>query len=257
MSEQLLKNVRVFREMVKRAGENPLNFREIVEKCGEMTDSDILLVSKKGKALQVYRDPARQSGLAPEWEQGVTLDEEKAAVLGGYVKTATNADLRICGVGSEENAGNNLLLPLETEKGRLGTLILCRSDRSYAEDELILAEMAALLLTKELALAIYEEDIREKKNNEIVRAAISTLSFSELAAIIHIFNELDGEEGLLIASKIADRVGITRSVIVNALRKFESAGVIESRSLGMKGTYIRILNPVLRDELAKYKRGFQ
>ena len=33
-------------------------------------------------------------------------------------------------------------------------------------------------------------------------------------------------------------VGITRSVIVNALRKFESEGVIESRSSGMKGTYI-------------------
>ena len=43
----------------------------------------------------------------------------------------------------------------------------------------------------------------------------------------------------LFASKIADRVGITRSVIVNALRKLESAGVIESRSLGMKGTYIK------------------
>ena len=60
--------------------------------------------------------------------------------------------------------------------------------------------------------------------------AISTLSFSELEAIIHIFEELDGTEGILVASKIADRVGITRSVIVNALRKFESAGVIESRS---------------------------
>ena len=43
------------------------------------------------------------------------------------------------------------------------------------------------------------------------------------------FEELDGEEGLLVASKIADQLGITRSVIVNALRKFESAGVIESR----------------------------
>lgn len=32
------------------------------------------------------------------------------------------------------------------------------------------------------------------------------------------------------ASKVVDRVGITRSVTVNALRKFESAGVIESRS---------------------------
>lgn len=47
----------------------------------------------------------------------------------------------------------------------------------------------------------------------------STLSFSEFEAIIHIFDELDGDEGILVASKIADRVGITRSVIVNALRK--------------------------------------
>ena len=67
----------------------------------------------------------------------------------------------------------------------------------------------------------------------------------------HIFNELDGTEGLLVASKIADKVGITRSVIVNALRKFESAGVIESRSLGMKATHIKILNDKLLEELDK------
>ena len=58
-------------------------------------------------------------------------------------------------------------------------------------------------------------------------------------------------EGLLVASKVADRSGITRSVIVNALRKLESAGVIESRSLGMKGTYIKIVNSKFREELAK------
>lgn len=56
------------------------------------------------------------------------------------------------------------------------------------------------------------------------------------------------------ASKIADRVGITRSVIVNALRKFESAGVIESRSSGMKGTYIKVVNDVVFDELNKMKK---
>ena len=67
----------------------------------------------------------------------------------------------------------------------------------------------------------------------------------------HIFDELNGMEGILVASKIADRVGITRSVIVNALRKFESAGVIESRSSGMKGTYIKVLNDVVFDELKK------
>ena len=85
----------------------------------------------------------------------------------------------------------------------------------------------------------------------MVRMAIGTLSYSEVEAVQQIFAELDGDEGLLVASKIADRSGITRSVIVNALRKLESAGVIESRSLGMKGTRIKILNDKFKDELER------
>ena len=80
------------------------------------------------------------------------------------------------------------------------------------------------------------------------------MSYSESEAAINILGELNGSEGLLVASKIADRVGITRSVIVNALRKFESAGVIESKSLGMKGTYIKILNEYLMEEVQKLRR---
>ena len=102
--------------------------------------------------------------------------------------------------------------------------------------------------------SVNEENEEESRKQHIVKSAISTLSYSELEAIIHIFVELDGKEGLLVASKIADRVGITRSVIVNALRKFESAGVIESRSSGMKGTYIKVLNDVVFDEIAEIKR---
>ena len=59
------------------------------------------------------------------------------------------------------------------------------------------------------------------------------------------------------ASKIADRVGITRSVIVNALRKLESAGVIESRSSGMRGTYIKVLNESVFTELESMKKKKQ
>ena len=79
------------------------------------------------------------------------------------------------------------------------------------------------------------------------------MSYSEAEAAINILSELRGNEGLLVASKIADRVGITRSVIVNALRKFESAGVIESKSLGMKGTFIKIKNEYLLDEVQKLR----
>ena len=99
--------------------------------------------------------------------------------------------------------------------------------------------------------SVNEENAEETRKVQIVQSAISTLSFSELEAIIHIFDELDGTEGILVASKIADRVGITRSVIVNALRKFESAGVIESRSSGMKGTYIKVVNDYVFTELER------
>ncbi len=40
------------------------------------------------------------------------------------------------------------------------------------------------------------------------------------------------------ASKLGGAV--FKMLIVNALRKLESAGVIESRSLGMKGTFIKV-----------------
>ena len=52
-----------------------------------------------------------------------------------------------------------------------------------------------------------------------------------------------------------DCVPVENSLLFfNALRKFESAGVIESRSSGMKGTYIKVLNDVVFDELDKIKK---
>ena len=74
--------------------------------------------------------------------------------------------------------------------------------------------------------------------------------------IIEATLELASRNGLGTVSmqQIADRVGITRSVIVNALRKLESAGVIESRSSGMKGTYIKVLNDAVFDEIEKLKK---
>ena len=123
----------------------------------------------------------------------------------------------------------------------------------YDIDDIILSEYGTTVVGLEMMRSVNEENAEETRKVQIVKSAISTLSFSELEAIIHIFEELDGNEGILVASKIADRVGITRSVIVNALRKFESAGVIESRSSGMKGTYIKVLNDVVFDELKAIK----
>lgn len=98
-----------------------------------------------------------------------------------------------------------------------------------------------------------EETAEEARSKAIVQMVISKLSYSEMEAITHIFEELNGKEGLLVASKVADRAGINRSVIVNALRKLESANVVESHSLGKKGTHIKVLNDKFLFKLEKLK----
>ena len=129
-----------------------------------------------------------------------------------------------------------------------------RCTPQYDIDDIIVSEYGTTVVGLEMMRSVNEENVEENRKVQVVKSAFNTLSFSELEAIIHIFDELNGDEGILVASKIADRVGITRSVIVNALRKFESAGVIESRSSGMKGTYIKVLNDAVFDEIEELKR---
>src|SRR5690606_6732911 len=147
--------------------------------------------------------------------------------------------------------GLTTIVPIIGGGERLGTLILSRLKDKFENDDLLLAEYGATVVGMEILHQKTEEIEEEARSKAVVQMAISSLSYSELEAIEHIFEELGGKEGLLVASKIADRVGITRSVIVNALRKLESAGVIESRSLGMKGTYIKVLNDKFLVELEK------
>ena len=194
------------------------------------------------------------------------IDELINNEVGGYVDTLLNE--RLLGVlSTKENVNletlgfehtetdryQAIITPIDIAGERLGTVFMYRKEYHYEIDDIILVEYGTTVVGLEMMRSVNEENAEETRKVSIVKSAISTLSFSELEAIQHIFDELDGSEGILVASKIADRVGITRSVIVNALRKFESAGVIESRSSGMKGTYIKVLNDVVFDELKKMK----
>lgn len=135
---------------------------------------------------------------------------------------------------------------------RLGSLIIWRNDKEFNDDDLILIEISSTVVGIQL-LNLQTENLEETiRKQTAINMAINTLSYSEMKAVAAILNELDGNEGRLTASVIADRIGITRSVIVNALRKLESAGIIESRSLGMKGTYLKVINEGIFDKLKDY-----
>ena len=129
--------------------------------------------------------------------------------------------------------------------------ITLRREKPFTDDEKLAAEIALCVCT--VLIRNREESLLAEKQRraKAVRSIINSLSFSELEAATQIFAALEKSEGLLIAGKIADKLGVARSVVTGALRKLEGANLIETRSLGMKGTYIRVKNTLLTEELAK------
>ena len=254
MSVQLLDKTRKINQLLHNNNSHKVIFNDICKVLSEILESDILVISKKGKVLGIQNrsDISEITELIVP-KVGDFIDSLLNERLLGVLSTKENVNLETLGFGEESRKYRAIITPIDIAGERLGTLFEYRSEREYDIDDIILTEYGTTVVGLEMMRSVNEESAEEARKVSIVKSAISTLSFSELEAIIHIFDELDGNEGILVASRIADRVGITRSVIVNALRKFESAGVIESRSSGMKGTYIKVVNDVVFDELAEIK----
>jgi len=166
------------------------------------------------------------------------------------------ADIALLEPDNRQKEGNEfrMTVPIMAGDILLGHMLLSRFGDPFSEDENLAFGVAVCICT----ILLRQRNARlladTRRSREVVRNLINTLSFSELEAIMGIlkeFNETGKTEGLVIAGKIADKLGFTRSVITTALKKLESAGVVETRSLGMKGTYIRVKEMLLLEEIGK------
>ena len=256
MSVQLLDKTRKINKLLHNNNSQKVVFNDICDVLGEILESNILVISRKGKVLGIKnREDIQEIKELIKDAVGGYIDNMLNERLLNILSTKENVNLVTLGFEFDDvNKYQAIITPIDIAGERLGTLFIYKNDLQYSIDDIILSEYGTTVVGLEMMRSVNEESAEENRKVQIVKSAISTLSFSELEAITHIFDELEGNEGILVASKIADRVGITRSVIVNALRKFESAGVIESRSSGMKGTYIKVLNDVIFDELKKLKK---
>ncbi len=255
----LLGKTRTINAMLQKAAGKPVNFKEMSETLSGVIEANVFVVSRRGKLLGFAINQQIENERMKQMLEDRQFPEEYTQNLFNIQETSPNLDVEseytAFPIENRELFKNGLttIVPIIGGGERLGTLILARLQASFEDDDLILGEYGATVVGMEILREKAEEIEVEARSKAVVQMAISSLSYSELEAIEHIFEELNGNEGLLVASKIADRVGITRSVIVNALRKLESAGVIESRSLGMKGTYIKVLNNKFLLELEKLR----
>jgi len=255
----LLEKTRKINRLLQRS-EN-VEYDGISRVLSNVLDANVYITNKQGKLFG--------HAFVDDFECDLMID--KVINQGGFPKHYVNwlnrmdetcANLRsksgMCayddGMKCMFNGKNTTIVPIYGVGERIGTLIIAKYDDDFTDDDLLLAEYGAAVVGMEILRDHTQKVEIEARKKATVQIALATLSYSEVEAAINILGELDGMEGLLVASKIADRVGITRSVIVNALRKFESAGVIESKSLGMKGTFIKVLNEYLLEEVQKLKK---
>lgn len=255
MSVQLLDKTRKINKLLHNNSSTKVIFNDICEVMVDCLESNILVISKKGKVLGVgICNGVREIKELVTDEVGSYIDALLNDRFLSVLSTKENVNLRTLGFEMPEIESYTAIInPIEIAGERLGTVFMYRNSPEYEIDDIIVSEYSTTVVGLEMMRSVNEESMEEQRKVQVVKSAFNTLSFSELEAIIHIFDELNGSEGILVASKIADRVGITRSVIVNALRKFESAGVIESRSSGMKGTYIKVLDSYIFDELKEIR----
>lgn len=256
MGNGILNKVRKLNWVLQESASGVFSFDDLCEILSDLLDANVYIANRRGKVIGVHYKIKIDSATIIDSETGKEkFPYEYNEALMRVEKTEANLtaeeSMEIFKYDYDTYAKLLTIVPILGGGKRWGTMLLARYKPKYNDEDLVLAEYGATVVGLEILRRKNLEIEEEERNRAVVQMAIGTLSYSEIEAVHRIFAELNGVEGFLVASKIADKSGITRSVIVNALRKLESAGVIESRSLGMKGTYLKILNSKFLEELKK------
>ncbi|HLQ39761.1 MAG TPA: GTP-sensing pleiotropic transcriptional regulator CodY [Tetragenococcus sp.] len=255
----LLEQTRKVNELLQQKNtfntDSEFPYLKMAEILGKILNSNTYIISNKGivlgytEILDVNNERIKNMFVEKQFPKSYT--DEVDLLKATAANLPIESDMTAFPVEYREFYPHGLttVVPIFGAGERLGTIILSRMNDSFDEEDLVLAEYSATVVGMQILYQHSHEIEEDIRNTTAVQMAINTLSYSELKAVQAIFDALDGDEGRLTASNIADQIGITRSVIVNALRKLESAGIIESRSLGMKGTYLKVLNHRFKEGL--------
>ncbi len=246
----LLEQIRQVKHTLLQAGEPDHLLEEGTKKIAEITGSAGFILDKKGNVLASHQGNVNLDSHLDRLVQKVSISFDSG--LPAILKTDEplineQYSPAIFDHKVEQNIAseNNILytaIPIKAGTESMAVLLLYHPGHLLKEEQLILAEVGTALISMILLQQFVGREEEDTRNKALAEGAFESLSYSEVEAIREILKNINNNESIVVASKIADGLGITRSVIVNALRKFESAGIIESRSLGMKGTLIRIKN---------------
>lgn len=255
---KLLQKVQELGQLL-RSSSNQVDFHDVAGSLSKLMFCNVYIVGRKGKILGYA---VHEHALTDEW---VHIMTEEQRFPGDFNKNLLKIDQTVSNLqdkdpfyvfSPEENESfrskNITIAPVIGTRERQGTLVFARSSKPFDDEDLVLAEYSATIVALEVVHARQEVKDQEGRLRALAHLAVDSLSFSELQAAKHLIDAVgESKDGIVVSSQIADEHGVTRSVIVNSIRKLESAGTMESRSLGMKGTHLRVLNPYVEEEITR------
>jgi len=251
MGSQILSKIRRLNWVLSETTTGALSYKDLCVILCELIDANVLVFNVKGQVLGSAYSNIEDKSTIGEMDEVENIVEDHIDRFLSITECTANlygSSIRaLLGEGYEMTEKYHTIVPIVCGGSRLGTLLLTRRETGFDDEELALGEYGATVVGLEIQRQISLQKAREDQLRMAVDMAVGTLSYSEKDAVHKIIGGLEGDEGLVVASKIAAQYGLTNSVIVNALRKLESARILEAKSLGMKGTRIKILNPYLKE----------
>ena len=253
MSIELLDRTRRLNNLLATNSDEKVAFSDICTMMGEFLGSSVYVISRRGKLLGEYRCPDIRaiegfSGIKVGNHADERLNERFLSVL----STKENVNLETLGLEEYEAEGlTALIAPTLVDGDRLGTFFLYREDKTYRIDDIILCEYCNMIIGLLMTTSLVAESGEETNKREAISSAIRALSELEQSSVCCVIHALGGMSGQVITSKLAAEYHVTRSVMVNALRKLESARLIRTQSAGVKGTKIEVLNDIAYDEFER------
>ncbi len=257
MNSELLIKVRKLNWVLQESLKGAFSFNELCQLLSDLTDANVYLADNEGNVIGVCYTHKEDSAAMVDKNTGLPKFQTEYNEAMMQI-TATKANFRneealeIFKFHPATKDKFHTIIPVKTGEERWGNLILIKYSPEFSDEDLVLGEVGATVVAIEMRRKETIKNESIQKDADVVEMAFKSLSYSEGQAVSTIFEYLEGTEGVIVASTIAEKSDITRSVIVNSLRKLESAGVIESRSLGMKGTHIKVLNSQFLNKLKSF-----
>ena len=156
MSVQLLDKTRKINKLLHNNNSSKVVFNDICAVLTEILDSNVIVVSKKGKVLGVSKCDSVESieELITE-TVGAHIDDMLNERLLSILSTKENVNLETLGFSAGSVKGYQAIItPIDIAGERLGTLFLYKKDALYEIDDIILSEYGTAVVGLEMLRSV-------------------------------------------------------------------------------------------------------